>query len=87
MGLFGKNRSKWPTVIASIDEWGAIGNKANVSGSFTIDGEFYSVVVDREFSWPGDAEAWIAKVEATQTLTVRYNPDDPNDNIPEDFLK
>jgi hypothetical protein len=86
MGLFGKRRdtSKWLTAIARIDEIGVGGNTVNFSGAFTVEGDFYSVMVDRDFKSVSEAEAWAARIEASPTLTVRYNPDDPSENVVED---
>jgi len=86
MGLFGKRRdtSKWPTAVARIDEIGVGGTTANFSGAFTVDGDFYSVTVDRDFKSVSEAEAWASRMEASPTAMVRYNPDDPSDNVVED---
>ncbi len=86
MGLFGKRRENWPSVVVQIDEWDRDEAKATVSGCFTVNGEFYSVVAAHEFAFTRKAEEFIAKVEGNPTLVVRYNPDDPTDNIPEDFM-
>ncbi len=87
MGLFGKRHKEWPTAVVNVDEVRVDPEdtgKVVGSGSFTVNGEFYSAVFERRFTWSRDAAAWCAAVEATQTTTVRYNPADPSENLVDD---
>ncbi len=87
MGLFGKRHSEWPTAVVNVDEiYVDPENTGKVmgSGSFTVNGEFYSVVFERRFTWSREAAATCAFVESTQTATVRYNPADPSENVIDD---
>jgi len=84
MGLFGKKHKEWPTAVVNVDEIYVDPDdtgKVVGSGSFIVNGEFYSAVFERRFTWSPEAEKWCASVEATQTAMVRYNPDDPSENV------
>ena len=87
MGLFGKHREHWPTALVNVDEIYVDpedGGQVVGSGSFTVNGEFYSALFKRRFRWSRDAAAWCASVESSSKVTVRYNPDDPSENVIDD---
>ncbi len=86
MGLFGKRRSssQWPSAAAVLDEIYVVAEGANIaegSGYFTVAGDYYSILVRREFKSAREAEAWVSRTETSPHVTVRYNPDDPSDNV------
>lgn len=85
MGLFGKtkDKSRWPSALAAVDEIGLNGFKVQFSGAFTVNGEYFSVEAEREFKSVTDAEAWAALLEANPTITIKYDPDEPSKNIVE----
>jgi hypothetical protein len=79
MGLFGKSKdkSRWPTAIATMDEIGLDGDRVNVSGAYVVEGEYYTVELERSFRSVRDAEAWAALIEASPKITVKFDPQDP----------
>jgi hypothetical protein len=85
MGLFGKtkDKSRWPSALASIDEIGLGGFKVQFSGAYTVNGEYFSVNAEREFKSAADAEAWAARLEANPTITIEYDPENPSKNLVE----
>jgi hypothetical protein len=85
MGLFRKTKDKslWPSALASIDEIGLNGFKVQFSGAYTVNGEYFSVDAEREFRSAADAEAWAARLEGSPAVTIKYDPDDPTENFVE----
>ncbi len=78
MGLFGKqDTSHWPTTFATIDEFGVGGTSVEASGAYTVDGEYYTVQLEREFHSVTEAERWAAELERNPKVAIRFNPDKP----------
>ncbi len=86
MQLFGRrrDRAQWPSAVAHLDEIGVGGASVEASGAFAVDGEYYSVQMEREFRSAREAETWASRLQASPDLTVRYNPEDPSDNCVEE---
>ena len=88
MGLFGKSdeRNRWPSAIATLDEVGVDGLKVFASGAYVVNGEYYSVQLERAFRSAQDAEAWAGLVEANPKVTVKFDPNNPSkhevDSVP-----
>jgi hypothetical protein len=81
MGLFSRRHKDWPTALAAIDEWGDEGDWVFYSGSFKVDGEFYTVQGRFEHALINNrAKRFLERMERSPQLTVRYNPDDPTEN-------
>jgi hypothetical protein len=72
VGLFGKtkNKSAWPTAIATVDEIGVDGAKANASGAYAVNGEYYTVEFERQFRSAAEAETWAAQLETSPKIAV-----------------
>ena len=84
MELFSKRRHDWPTALASIDEWGEDGDWVFYSGSFKVNGEFYTVQgrIERAFL-NKKADRFLERMENSPQLTVHYDPNDPTKNAAE----
>jgi hypothetical protein len=55
-------------------------NALDCTGAFTVNGEYYSVLVHREFTDAQTLQEFAKKIEASPHVVVRYNPRDPSEN-------
>lgn len=86
VGLFGnKDKSRWLSAFATLDEICVDGGIVEASGAYTANGEYYTAQIKREFVSPFAAEAWAAQLEANPKVTVKFDPDKPEKYVLEDL--
>ena len=81
MAWFAKNTSNWPTTFATLDEICVDGVKVEATGAFTANGEFYTAHVKKEFRSAAQAESWAQTLETQPKVTVKFDPNHPEEHL------